>query len=167
MTRVGSERASSYGALRMWPTTHRGGRSYAPAHPTARQPLVHRRSRRQARARPHDSDAGVEKGRRRCLDFGCRFLSRPGAASGEPGRSGPGRGSEREGRLAATPAELPLAFRASLPMTCVVRARSCAERLAVNWSRSSCCWATPQFRLQSDTLVRNRISCTHRTMGSS
>jgi site-specific recombinase XerC len=50
--------------------TVRGRCPYAGPHPTARQPLVHHRSRWEAWPRSHDSDANLGQGRYRRLDFG-------------------------------------------------------------------------------------------------
>jgi site-specific recombinase XerD len=55
------------------------------------------------------------------------------------------------------------AFRASHRMTSDAPARSSAERPAASLNRSSCSSDTRQFRRQSDTLGRSRISCTLRT----
>ena len=82
----------------------RSGRAHDEAHPAAGQPLVHRGSCRQARARAHDPDADLGEGGDRCLD-GCRrhgegHVLRP-VNRGDRTQWRP---AVREGRLAASPA---------------------------------------------------------------
>jgi site-specific recombinase XerD len=57
--------------------------------PAAGWSLVHRRSRRKARARADDSYAGVDQSGNRCVDHGGGNFRRPGIPSGESRRSGP------------------------------------------------------------------------------
>ena len=78
----------------------RTGEPHGEACPATRQPLVHRGSRRQARARADDPDAFLGKERNGCLDLRC---GRDGGACVPPGapRGSSLRGPhEREGHLA-------------------------------------------------------------------
>ena len=81
----------------------RSGRAHAEAHPAARQPVVHRGSCRQARARAHDPDADLGEGRNRCMDGGGRIDRRPRLPTGEPRGRDSRRADDGEGRLAAAP----------------------------------------------------------------
>ena len=64
----------------------RGGCAHAQAHPAARQPLVHRGPRREARARAHDPDADLGEERDRCVDRRSRIDRWLRLAAGEPRR---------------------------------------------------------------------------------
>ena len=60
------------------------GGAHVRARPTARRPLVHRRSGRQARTRSHRADAGLGESRDRCVDIAGRRCRRSRIPSREP-----------------------------------------------------------------------------------
>ena len=69
------------GSPRLRAAAIRGRGAHVRACPAARWPLVHRRSRRQARPRPHRADADLGEGGDRCLD-GSRPAWRRATCSG-------------------------------------------------------------------------------------